>query len=71
MPRTSRVEHPRYANARKSAPGRIATAEAIRPGGSFLHLSLLGDLQRVVNLDAEVPNGALELGVAQEKLHRP
>ena len=34
--------------------------------GYSLHLSLLGNLQCVVNLDAEVSNGALELGVAQE-----
>ncbi len=38
--------------------------------GYSLHLSLLGNLQCVVNLDAEVSNGALELGGAQEKLHR-
>jgi len=38
--------------------------------GYSLNLSLLGNLQCVVNLDAEVSNGALELGVAQEKLHR-
>ena len=31
-----------------------------------LHLGLLGDLQRVVDLDAEVSDGALKLRVPQQ-----
>ena len=30
---------------------------------------LLGDLEGVIDLDAEVPHGRLELGVSQEQLH--
>lgn len=31
-----------------------------------LHVRLLGDLQRVVDLDPEVADGAFELGVAEQ-----
>ena len=34
-------------------------------------VDLLGDRERVVNLDAEVPDRALDLGVAKEQLNRP
>jgi hypothetical protein len=34
-------------------------------------VDLLGDGERVVNLDAEVPDRALHLGVAKEPLNRP
>ena len=36
-----------------------------------LHLSLFGDLQRVVDLDSEVSDGALEFGVTEQELNRP
>jgi hypothetical protein len=32
---------------------------------------LLGDLERVIDLDAEVPHRALQFAVAKKKLHRP
>jgi hypothetical protein len=35
-----------------------------------LHLSLLRDLQRVVDLDSEVSDGALKFAMAEEKLDR-
>ncbi len=31
-----------------------------------LHLGLLGDLQRIVDLDTEIPHGAFELGVSEQ-----
>jgi hypothetical protein len=34
-------------------------------------VDLLGDSERIVNLDAEVPDGALHFGVPKEKLNRP
>lgn len=45
--------------------GRPTTrAAAGRPRAS-LDLGLLGHLQRVVNFDPEVPDGALELGMSK------
>jgi len=41
--------------------------EPIKP----LHLGLLGDLQRIVNLDSELAHCALQLGVAEQQLHYP
>ena len=32
---------------------------------------LLGDAERVVDLDPEIANGAFQLGVTEQKLHRP
>jgi hypothetical protein len=32
---------------------------------------LLSDLQRIVNLDPEIPDGAFEFGMAEEKLNGP
>jgi hypothetical protein len=34
-------------------------------------VDLLGDGKCIINLDAEVPDGALHLGVAKEQLNRP
>jgi len=39
--------------------------------GVGLDFSLLSHFQRVVDLDAEVSNRALQFGVAEEQLHRP
>ncbi len=36
-----------------------------------LHLGLLCDLQRIVNLDAEIPDGAFELCMSKQKLNNP
>ena len=44
---------------------RRQPTEPIKP----LHLSLLRDLQRIVNLDSRIAHGALELGVAEQQLH--
>ena len=48
----------------------------LRPSGSAvatslagLHLSLLGDLQRVVNFDAKVSDCALQLGMPKQELN--
>lgn len=52
-----------------SPPGRPTTrAAAGRPPA--LDLRLLGHLQRVVNLDPEVPHGALQLGMPKQQLNR-
>jgi hypothetical protein len=32
-----------------------------------LYLSLLGDLRRIVHLDPEIPDGALKVGISEEK----
>jgi hypothetical protein len=32
-------------------------------------LDLLGDLDRVIDLDAEIPNGAFDLPMPEQKLH--
>lgn len=32
---------------------------------------LFGDFQRVIHLDAEIPHGRLQLGVAEQQLHGP
>ena len=45
---------------------RSATVESSgRHQPEELHLSLLGDLQRVVDLDPEVPHGALKFAVTK------
>jgi len=60
------------ARYRASACGRSAI---VRLGGrdqsDGLHLGLLGDRQRIVNLDSKVSDGALKLAVAEQKLYRP
>ncbi len=50
----------------------------LRPSGSaaatsleVLHLSLLRDLQRVVHLNSEVSDGALQLRVPEQELNGP
>ena len=43
----------------------------LRPIIGRLHVDLLSERKRVVDLDAEVSNGALELGVTEQKLHGP
>lgn len=48
-------------------PSSLAAATSL----AELHLSLLGDLQRIVDLDSEVSDGALKFAVAEEKLNRP
>src|SRR5438552_11978748 len=34
-----------------------------------LHLGLLGDLQRIIDLDTEIAHGAFEFGVPEQKLN--
>ena len=46
---------------------RRQPAESIKS----LHLGLLGDLQRIVNLNSEVAHRAFQLGVAEQQLHYP
>ena len=36
-----------------------------------LHLGLLGDLQRIVDLDPEVSDSAFKFGVPEQQLNRP
>ena len=35
-----------------------------------LKFDLLGDAERIINLDPEIPHGALQLCVAKQQLHR-
>ena len=51
--------------------GQRPSSPAVRDQPTKLHLSLLGDLQRVVDLDSEVSDGALKFAVAEQKLNRP
>jgi hypothetical protein len=44
-------------------------AAATKPTG--LHLGLLGDLERVVDLDPELSDSALKDAVTEQKLDRP
>jgi len=47
-------------------------AEPVTPGpGDRLHLSLLRDLQRVLDLDAKVADGALQFAMAEQQLDGP
>jgi len=39
-----------------------------RPAQTGLNLSLLGDLQRIVHFDSEIPDGALKFAMTEEKL---
>ncbi len=46
----------------------MGRARQLCPGTS--DLDFLGDLNGIVNLDAKIPNRALDLRVAQQQLHR-
>jgi hypothetical protein len=53
-----------------TASGRLATrCAANRPNRSNRYTSVCSDLQRIVNLDAEVAHCALQLGMAEQELH--
>jgi len=41
------------------------------PAGWVSDIRLLGHFERIVDIDARVPNGILQLGVPQQQLHRP
>ena len=51
--------------------GQQPSFPAVATGTARLHLSLLRDLQRVVDLDAEVSDNTLKFAVTQEKLDGP
>ena len=51
----------------ESPSGR--TVFTLAAAEQWLDLGLLGDLQRVIHLYAEVPDGALQLGVAKQQLN--
>lgn len=53
-----------------TASGRIATPVCGRYPGMNSRLRLLRHLQRVIDLNAEVTDGALQLGVPKEQLNR-
>ena len=42
---------------------------AVAPARTGLNLSLLGDLQRIVHFDSEIPDGALKFAMTEEKLN--
>ena len=54
-----------------AAIGLRPSSPAVATSPAELHLSLLGDLQRVVDLDSEVSDGALQFAMAEEKLDGP
>jgi hypothetical protein len=51
--------------------GLRPSSSAVATSTTELHLGLLGDLQCIVDLDSEIPNGAFEFGMAEEKLNGP
>lgn len=49
---------------------RLASLDPVLPSEEGpSNLVLLGDLKRIVNFDAEVANGALQLGVIEHELY--
>jgi hypothetical protein len=54
----------RAAGLARLVGSRSGRASQLCPGGS--EVDLLRDLDRVINLDIEVANGALDLGVAEK-----
>jgi hypothetical protein len=51
--------------------GQRPSSPAVADQLARLHLGLLGDLQRIVKLDPEIPDGAFEFGMAEEELNGP
>src|SRR5438128_12478499 len=52
--------------------GRSATVSlAVATNSVDLHLRLLGDLQSVVDLDSEIPDGAFKFRVPKQELNGP
>jgi hypothetical protein len=45
--------------------GKVGRAAALRPRRSISDVDFLGDLDGVVELDAEVAHGALDLGMSE------
>jgi hypothetical protein len=67
-------ERPQLAEKRKLGRRSIAAIERGRPGTSrprprLSDFRLLGDLERVIDLDAGVPHRRLQLGVSKEQLN--
>lgn len=56
-----------------SESGRTTPNEGtnVQPANQRLDFGLLRDLQRVINLDSKVSNGALQLGMAEQYLDGP
>ena len=50
--------------------GQRPSSSAAATGATKLHLGLLGDLQRVIDLNAKIPDGTLELRVPEQELNR-
>ena len=63
-PEAAAAEYPLMAGQRPSASA-VATSVV------ELHLRLLGDLQSIVDFDAEISDGAFKLGVPKQQLNRP
>jgi hypothetical protein len=64
---------PLLADSTHAAPRHKAAAVAdqgihVRPTLQALNLSLLGGLQRVIDLDAKVSNSVLQLGLTEQEL---
>jgi hypothetical protein len=50
----------------RSCPKELAELSPLCPGSS--DVNLLGDGEGIVDLDAEIPHGALDFGVTQQQL---
>jgi len=58
------TEGPLLAGSRRSNP-------TVAAGTTGLHLSLFRDLQSIVHLNPEIPDGAFELCVPEQELNGP
>ena len=56
---------------RPKMAGQRPSSWAAATSTARLNLGLLGDLQCIVNLDAEIPDGAFELRVPKQELYGP
>ena len=61
----------RIASQLPELAGQRPSGSAVATSPAGLHLSLFGDLKRVVDLDPEVSDSALKFAVTQEKLDGP
>jgi hypothetical protein len=74
MTRQSRARERRFWSGtfdRLLVAGLRPSCPAAATSTTKLHLGLLGDLQSIVNLDAEIPHGTFELRVSKQELYGP
>jgi hypothetical protein len=50
--------------------GRLLDAQVKEPS-KYLNLRTLGESERILNINAQISNGAFKFGVAEQNLHSP